>query len=38
VPPSRGLHTPLDAGRGVLDFALHDLKGDLFPDLMEMMG
>jgi hypothetical protein len=24
--------------RALLDFAVHGLKGDLFPDLMEYMG
>jgi hypothetical protein len=27
-----------EARRALLDFALHHLKGDLFPDLMDMMG
>jgi hypothetical protein len=27
-----------EEGEALLDFALHCLKGDLFPDLMEFMG
>jgi hypothetical protein len=27
-----------EAQKAILDFALHRLKGDLFPDLMELMG
>jgi hypothetical protein len=27
-----------EKGKALLDFALHGLKGDLFPDLMEYMG
>jgi hypothetical protein len=26
-----------EAGRALLDFALHHLKGDLFPELMDLM-
>jgi hypothetical protein len=27
-----------DEGKALLDFAVHGLKADLFPDLMEYMG
>jgi hypothetical protein len=27
-----------EEGRALVDFTLHRLKGDLFPDLMEYMG
>jgi hypothetical protein len=27
-----------ETGKALLDFAVHRLKGDLFSDLMEMMG
>jgi hypothetical protein len=27
-----------DARKALVDFAVHGLKGDLFPDLMEYMG
>jgi hypothetical protein len=27
-----------EARKALLDFAVHGLKGDLFPDLMEYMG
>jgi hypothetical protein len=27
-----------EVGKALLDYVVHDLKGDLFPLLMEMMG
>jgi hypothetical protein len=27
-----------EEGRALVDWVVHGLKGDLFPDLMEMMG
>jgi hypothetical protein len=29
---------PGRSGRALVDFVVHRMKGDLFPDLMEMMG